>query len=603
MTTNGIKLFSKKIKMIYAKVEQHNLLTAISINIIFLILVLIFCETKYETSDDYIMAAIMSGAYNVSPNPHMIFINILWGYFLLPFYNFIPHISWYLISQLFLCYCSFTAITYILLKRLDTMMGVMISILFITLFSDDAYIMVQFTKTAILAVMAGSILFLYSIFHRELYWKKQLVIGAVLAFGGSLIRFNVIYIAGGFLIIIIALELIRILLLKRENSWKWLGQSIIIGSILIGAVIGAKKLDTFIYNSNEEYAFFREYGKVRGNIVDKMDYGYEVCEEKYRSIGISENDYLMLRKWNFGDPDFYTLEQMKKVQKIVSDYEASLDLDRDAIKNILRYRNYWAYPSLLACVLLAFLSIIFNKRYWWCSLLAGGLGYLYLYYFVYSGKIVYRIEYGVFLCVFLTIIYFWDKTYCRIFKNKLEICNICVILIALLVLYQAPTYRLNRWAEFIYGQEYKDYVEDNFYNSWDYDSRRYRCSVYNTDAYMELQNEVVSNPRNFYFLNFHTAIQTLYLAFNPMWDEQKYMWENVSYLGSVTVNHPDDLSVLKQGNIENPLKDLVNDNVYLIDNFYYEETLKYIQEHYYSKARMELYKTVDGFKIWKFYKD
>lgn len=603
MTVDWINRIQKKIKPVWEKAEKYNFLTAICINAVFLVLILVFCEIKYETSDDYVMSAIMSGAYNGNPNPHLIFINILWGYLLLPFYNLIPQISWYLIFQLALCFCSFTAVTYILLKKLDVIMGIMLSVLFITFFSDDVYIMVQFTKTAILVVMAGSILFLQALFHKEIYRKREIFFSGLLTFSGSLIRFNVIYIAGGFLLIILTIEFIRRHFLSNDRKWKEGVQVVIIGAVLIGAVFSARELDRFVYNWDNGYAYFKDYGNERGNIVDKRDDGYEICAEEYQKIGLSENDYGLLRHWNFGDPDFYTLEQMKKVEKIISDYQSTLVFDWDRVKDDLKARNYWSYPSLWACIILLLLSIAFNKKYWWVSPLSLGVGYLYLCYFASSGRTVYRIEFSVFLCIFLTIIYFWDRVNCRKLKNKLEISNICGILIMLLCIYQVPTYRLNHWGEYIYGEEYKNYVEDNFFNSWNYDSRRYRCSVYNEAAFAELRQEVETNLDNFYFFDFNTAIQTLYLASNPWENEAQNVWRNSSYLGSVTVKFPDELKLLKTENVENPLKSLVNDDIYLIDNFYYEETLKYLQEHYYPEARIELYKTIDGFQIWKFYRN
>ena len=596
-----INKFQGILNLVKQTIERHTFISAILLNSVFLMLVLVFCEIKYETSDDYIMAAIMSGAYSGTPNPHMIYINIIWGYILLPFYYFIPQLSWYLVSQLIVCFFSFTAITYVLLKRLDTILALMLSTLFITFFSDDVYIMVQFTKTAIVAVMAGSVLFLTALFHEKNHGIKQIIFGGCLVFTGTLIRFNVIYIAGGFILLILVTEFIGMICNRNKWSWKKFGQITAAGIILITAVIGAKELDEFIYNTDESYAYFRAYGNVRGNIVDKRDYGYEVCAEEFQKMGISKNDYTLFRTWNFADPDFFTLETMEKVREIISNYQAKQGVDRDSVKYDLRSRNYWAYPSLWGCVILLLLCIVFVKRYWIVLLMSGVGGYLYLYYFAASGKIVYRIEYAVLFCVFLTGIYFFEKSNCRKVQNQLELHNICVILIMLLCIYQAPTYRLNQWAEWINGEEYKNYIEDNFFNSWDYDSRRYRCSAYNNKAFSGLSEEITKNSDNFYFLNFSTTIQTLYLAENPRCDERNSLWKNSYYLSGITVNFPDVLNLLKSNKVENPIKSLLDENVYLIDNFYPEEILIYIQEHYYPDARKELYKTIDGFQIWKYY--
>ena len=59
---------------------------AVGINLIFFLLIVFFCDMKYEVSDDFIMASIMSGAYGDAPNPQMIFVNVIIGYLLLPLY-------------------------------------------------------------------------------------------------------------------------------------------------------------------------------------------------------------------------------------------------------------------------------------------------------------------------------------------------------------------------------------------------------------------------------------------------------------------------------------------------------------------------------------
>ena len=61
---------------IVKKIQSSNLLTALLINVFFLCLVLLFCDIKYEVSDDFVMAAILSGAYGNGPNPQMVFVNV-----------------------------------------------------------------------------------------------------------------------------------------------------------------------------------------------------------------------------------------------------------------------------------------------------------------------------------------------------------------------------------------------------------------------------------------------------------------------------------------------------------------------------------------------
>jgi len=51
----------------------------------------------------------------------------------------------------------------------------------------------------------------------------------------------------------------------------------------------------------------------------------------------------------------------------------------------------------------------------------------------------------------------------------------------------------------------------------------------------------------------------------------------------------------------NPYKSLINDNVYVVDNFYIKVKLLYLREHYYPNANVKLVEVIDGYSIWKFY--
>ena len=102
------------LKNCISKIWKSEILSAITLNLLFLASILVFCDVKYEVSDDFVMSAILSGAYGGSLNPHLIFINVLWGYLLTPFYLILPEISWYLIFQLLLCFLSFTILSYML---------------------------------------------------------------------------------------------------------------------------------------------------------------------------------------------------------------------------------------------------------------------------------------------------------------------------------------------------------------------------------------------------------------------------------------------------------------------------------------------------------
>ena len=340
---------TKKIKKFYNNKEwKSDKILALTINIVFFLTILLFCDIKYEVSDDFVMASIMSGAYGDAPNPHMIFINILWGYIMLPFYYAFPGISWYLIFQLVLINISLILVSYMLLKEMKRPIALLLIAILLTFFADDAYILVQFTKTAMLAVMGGGIVFVWTLFENK-SWKLKWG-SALVCLAGTLIRFYVIYIAGGFLLFILIVEFVRLFQKERkeETFKKRILRIMIPGILVIVVAFGMDKFDDYIYNQNEEYRFFREYGEARGRIVDSADYGYEAYGEELKKIGVSENDYYLMRTWNFADNEVFTLEIMQKTADIIENYNKDVEISKEMILENMQTRGITGYPIFLA---------------------------------------------------------------------------------------------------------------------------------------------------------------------------------------------------------------------------------------------------------------
>lgn len=587
-------------KWIFSKTKRKNLLLAIGFNLIFLILAIVVCDVKYEVSDDFVMASVLSGAYGNEYNPHMMFVNVIWGYLLMPFYKLVPIVSWYLVSLLGLCFCSFTAVTYMLLERLDRAVAMMLSMLFIAFFSNDAYILVQFTKVAALAVMSGSVVLLWGLFYGEGKRKIEVVVGGLLVIAGSMIRFKTIYMAGGFILIIVIFESIKMIKTARKNRSSQIIKSAVIGAALIGVVFGLRVVDGYSYSSDSSYKYYKQYSTARAGVIDWPDYGYEAIKDVCDEADISEHDYYMMRTWNFADNDVFNLEAMEDVGNALERLKKESGISKREIYDQIRDRSYSSYPSVWGCVLLLVISIIVIHRYWWMTIVSMLGAWAYLIYFYIQGRVVYRVECGIFICAFLTMLYFWDRQQCR---EIAEMRRVSFLLSIFFLINQSKVYIQDDAPQWMSGEEYKGYVEEVFYESWNYDSRRYASNIYKENAYSELNSEITENPENFYFMDFNTTIQTIYFQYNPFKTMPYGSYSNCVYMAGITSNFPEVNKILEDKEVENPLKCLVKDGVYLIDNRYQEEKLEYLREHYYPNARMELYKTVDGYQVWKYYEE
>ena len=114
------------------KLFKNNAFLAFLINIIFLLMVLLFCDMKYEVSDDFIVDSVLSGAYGNGYDEHLLFSNIIYGIFLKQLYKAIPVVSWYFVFQIAICFFSLWAVTYIVLSRNDLPIGIFLSIIFVS---------------------------------------------------------------------------------------------------------------------------------------------------------------------------------------------------------------------------------------------------------------------------------------------------------------------------------------------------------------------------------------------------------------------------------------------------------------------------------------
>ena len=577
------------------KHKWSNLDIAVGINILFFILAMAFCDVKYEVSDDFVMATIMSGAYGDSPNPQLIFVNTLLGYFLLPLYMVLPDISWYLIFQLLLCLISFILITYMLLEKLDKHVALFFIVLFLTVFSDDVYILPQFTKTAALAVMAGGIIFLWNVFYKKSAFL--LITSFLVCLLGTWVRFSTIYIAGGFILFLLVHEYYR---LMKERKYQALIRVTILGMILIGSAVSSYFINIYTYQNDEASSYFRRYNTARANIVDQVEYGYESYREELEKIGVSENDYYMLKNWIFGDNEYFSLEKMEKIADIIGEYNSAQSINWENLYEQIQNRKISGYPIFWATVLILGLSIICQKKsYRYMLLFAIGVG-LEIYFFI-RGRVVYRVEYGIFISTFLSFVYLWDKENDRFALDSFEVKKISFIFSIIVMLVQLPLYIPDFSYKDVSSEGRKQYIDNVFNDSWNYNELKYRKVVNYERETNALITEIQSHQENFYLLDFGTTIQSLYYEWSPFQNLPIGYYNNNVYLAGVTSEFPSVNYILENRGIENPLRDLVKENVYLVDNYSTQLILSYIQEHYYPNVKVDLYKEAGGYQIWKFY--
>jgi hypothetical protein len=136
----------------------------------------------------------------------------------------------------------------------------------------------------------------------------------------------------------------------------------------------------------------------------------------------------------------------------------------------------------------------------------------------------------------------------------------------------------------------------SYYNSL----KKYNASFNDKNIQYELINEFKNHPNNIYFLSFQTMIQSYYLNFLPIYSIEPGYFSNTIYASGVDTLHSTWKSILQSYNIDNPAEALLEDNVYYVDNKHSDDILKLLNEKNGKQVIKTLYKSVNGFKIWKF---
>lgn len=594
-------------KRLYQHFLKSKLIKSILLNLIFFICALLFCEQKYEVSDDFVMETILSGAYGTQENPHMLFVNIILGYVLLPFYRLFPGISWYFITLLSAGFISFVIIVYLILKKMNSLTAFLLSVILLVFFSNDIYILVQFTKTAALCLFSGALLILYALFYTSN--KLHLIIGILLGLLGSWIRFETLYEVLPFIFILFMFEswlyFRKPNLKKKKTIFLSYGKRLFSVILIVIFIFFCQFIDKISYQHDEKYKQYRDYAQARSAIVDSRDLGYEAYRPKLEKLGISENDYRMLRRWNFSDPDYFSVEKMQAIAQIIQSKNITYWGGWQTLFEQMQIRGYGTYSVCLACVLLFLLALIYAPRYWWGYVGSVFIGFCFLLLFYIMGRVVYRVEYGIFLGIFLSILYFFETD--SYIKDSRIVDNIntitAFVLVVSCLVYQLPTYIPNSEYKDISIEQRKSYLDSVYGRSWNYDTRKYRKITRSFDSGTGLVAEMELHSDCFYFLEFESTIQSLYYDWNAFESLGINYYQNYMYLSGVATYFPDTIALLAVNNLENPYQSLVKEHVYLVDNSMHEHILTYLQEHYYPNARIEWVKNVEGYNIWKFYKE
>lgn len=593
--------FSKRIRKAFydigRKISDHSLISSVLLCLVFFLLAILFCDPKYESNDDFWTDTVLSGVWTGECDQHIMFSNILLGYILKGVYSLIPYFSFYFVLLEIMGLISLIVIVWIILKHCRINIGLLSSIVFLVCFSDDIFILVQFTKIASAAIAAGGFLFLEGLYEKTLiHTRATVIIGSVLFVLGSMLRFDCIYCVLPFLFI-------HFVLLIHKTPVR----RIIVGFLLCLALLctsfAFQKANGYLWDMDPEYKRVRELDEYRYPITDVPKPEYEALQPELEEIGISGVDYYMAVVWGFTDLSVFTPDKLNRFGEILSDYNSGHTGTLSRAFHILDSRAYWSYPGVLGILLISVLVALNDRKRLFTIISSIIASAALLFYFASIGRVVYRVEFGILFSAFTALACSLGRNPREIVINR-RLINFAVysILVAIF-LYHIGTYIPDVSYKTLDDKEYADYV-DRVFSAPGYHLECYTTVVSKRRPHEQLLNVIENDSSHFYLID-EEVLVNINLDHAPWIRPDQYsVGKNCHILGGCyMMQFPGETYAYESNGIDpvDPYKSLVNDNVFVVDNEYYLLKLYYIQYHYYPDAQIAYVGEKSGRSIWKYY--
>lgn len=544
------------------------IIAALAVNVFYLVVSFAFCGKPYFGAvDDYFMARTLEGVFGDSYNVHLTFVNVLYGYLLLPFYHLFPKAGWYYIGEIAEVYVSFSVISFILIKKMGMRWGIVLSLLFTLFFARDFYLTVQFTLCAAILGASGMLLSLYSIGVQQ--HKKRIVLLGILLMLWSAIMRNAAFLMG--------LPFFLCALLFQIKSCYTNKRLLMVATLatLVG-LYGIDKLNQAHYTA-PEYHKYMEFQPPRSVLGDEKNYDKDLlCTELEKQI-FSCADYRLLNNWTFYDTEIFAIDTLKRIAQEIEaktypvQWATLADNILDQIELSSGKPGFWSF--FLFCIIL-FISKSGKPNYAGIALLVMIALTAYL---LYRQRFVYRVEAGLWLYATTLLIPYMGKL--RNISVKHFSAIVAMLAIAAISL-------------FAYDGTHVRSVQ----NGLRWDTALITKSA--VPKHKALFDYIHSTPDDYVFLaDFATYKRFNYYKKPPYLSEPIGSWKKIVPLGYWTTYFPDIETHLHKNGISNPIHDIIKSNVFVIND---SGLVDFLQRHYYDSVGVSVVKKFDNIKVLKY---
>lgn len=535
-------------------------------------IVLLCTHMVYETNDDFAISSRIADGY-----PEVYFINYYYCLLLTKIQAVTSVLNVHVVAQVVLSFVSFVCILKLVLDNARERIAVVSACALILFFSIDHYTTIQFTKTAALATIAGSVLLIDALIkRRHLFYYGA---GAFLFLLGACIRIEGVIIAFGFAGIYVLSWMVEN---RYELKEVLSSRAIAFGLIMVVIVGGSAALHMASMKANArtpELENYVKYNELRTAVIDfSILDSYEEQKQKYDEAGLSENDIILIKSWMFDYDGAASSENLESIIKI-GDGDNKKEMSvKKAIKQFIkgvRSSMKTLTPKgaqIIVLILLGVWLIIAGKGSVRLFVFLTGLATIALHIMMYYiGRPAYRAFYVPNVCAAIVMLYMLSELE-EIRKPKKYPGVLVILAMVLLVI---PVY--------------KDAVDTYNANS-------------NRIMSKEFAEHINSNKDDFFVVGTREKKQNpSYIV--PWKKPDTRLESNCMGTGSWGTMSPYILNKLASYGMENPIRDtLYNPNAYYVGNKNVGRMEEYYNKWYPKKGqtvRMVKKDEVDGMGVWK----
>lgn len=522
--------------------------------LVLFLLYLLLMRPVFDTNDDLNVALFVNRGRLIQ-DTHWLFPNWILGCICAALYRLTNMIPWYGLMQYFGLFCAFAGILWGLQQIFRGGAAFFLSLVLMNYFAVDACVSMQFTKTAGICAAGGLFLVVCAIWREKIHYPA-LIAGMLITMYGFMYRhmeadimFFLWAVFGVFLLLTLEGESTQE---RLKRALRYVG----VFALTFALCLGCRMVDRMSYAANDESKEYEAINDARSRLTDYGFPSYKENKELFDELGISYTAYKLFSKWNFYDPDVFTLEKIEALHEAQKTKSYNLELIRDFFD---KYPYKWFENPMFYCFLVVLVISILHgrrgwKRYAVTALLILALLVIFLYMFKEGRFNLERTENPIWLCASLVLIGLISPE--RFNMPKRYALMMVLILLAV---------NQNQWRV-----------------SWRHNTRDKAQKM--TES-QNLAAKVGADTEHLYLSK--AGLYALSPAYGPLSLVPVEVGGNMAVLGGWPSGSPAYVATLEKYGVTNPYRDCMNnDKVYLIDDDI-NITLNYIHEYYDSTARAE----------------